>query len=75
MGGLSRHLAPSTEPRRHLLDEMGGSRNFDLLAFGNIEPGAGERCLDLCPGHALRLHHLALFLFGIVRDRYGKPAA
>ena len=75
MGGLSRHLAPSTQPRRHLLDEMGGGRNFNLLAFGNIEPSAGECCLDLCPGHALRLHYLALFRFGIVRDRYGKPAA
>jgi hypothetical protein len=69
MGGLSRHLAPSTEPRRHLLDEMGGSRNFDLLAFGNIEPGAGERRLDFCS-----VHH-AFSLSGIGRDRYGKPTA
>ena len=75
MGGLSRHPAPSTQPRRHFLDEMGGGRNFDFLAFGNIEPGAAECCLDLYTGHALRLHHLALFLFGIDRDRYGKRAA
>ena len=74
MGGLGSHLAPAAQPRRHLLDEMGGSRNFDLLAFGNFEPSAGERRLDLCTGHALRPHHLALcYLASVATDTVNPP--
>jgi hypothetical protein len=56
MSGLGRHLALPTEPRGHLLDEMRGGGDFRLLALGNLEPGPGERRLDLSASHALRFH-------------------
>ena len=56
MSGLGRHLALPTEPPGHLLDEMRGRGDFRLLALGDLEPGAGERRLDLSASHALRFH-------------------
>ena len=75
MGGLGSHLALAAQPRRHLLDEMDGSRNLDLLAFGNFEPGAGERCLDLCSVHRAfsLLFDIGLARHGIPAEREGEP--
>ena len=56
MRGLGSHVAPAAQPLYHLLDEMGGRGYLGLLAFGNVEPGASERRLDVCAGHALSLH-------------------
>jgi len=56
MSRLGPHLAPPPQPGGHLLNEMGGGNDFRLLAFGDLEPGPGQRRLDLCAGHALRFH-------------------
>ena len=56
MGRLGAHRALSPHPLRHLLDEMSCRGNFRPFALRHIEPGAGERRLDLGAGHALRFH-------------------
>src|SRR6516165_5653443 len=42
--------------RGYFLDEMGRGGDLGLLALRDFEPGAGERRLDLCTGHALGFH-------------------
>jgi hypothetical protein len=56
MGGFAAHRALSPHPLRHFFDEMSGASNFQPFALRHIEPGAGERRLDLGAGHALRFH-------------------
>jgi hypothetical protein len=64
MSGLGPHLALPTKARGHLLDEMGGRRNLRLLALGDLEPGPGQRRLDLSAGHALRFHDALSLILG-----------
>jgi hypothetical protein len=56
MGGFRAHIPLSPDPRGHFLDKVGGSGDFGYLALWNVEPGVGERRLDLRSGHALRFH-------------------
>jgi len=42
--------------RGYFRDEMGRGGDLGLLALRDFEPGAGERRLDLCTGHALGFH-------------------
>ena len=57
MGGFGGHRALSPHPFCHFLDEMGRTSDFLPFALGHVEPGAGERRLDLGAGHALRFHY------------------
>jgi len=56
MRGLGAHRPLSPHPFRHLVDEMGGVGDVPPLALRHIEPGAGERRLDLGAGHSWRFH-------------------
>jgi hypothetical protein len=56
MGGFCGHSPLSPDPRGHFLNEMGRIGDFRYLALRNVEPGFGERRLDLCSGHTLRFH-------------------
>src|SRR5690242_17726610 len=52
MGRLGAHGALSPDPLCHFLDEMSGGGDFRPFALRYVEPGAGERRLDLGAGHA-----------------------
>jgi hypothetical protein len=56
MRGLGAHIALRPDPGSHFLDEMSGSGDLRLLAFRNLEPGAGERRHYLCAGHVTPFH-------------------
>jgi hypothetical protein len=56
VGRFGAQLALPAHPHGHLLDKMGGGGNLELFALRDVEPGAGERRLDLCAGHVLRFH-------------------
>jgi hypothetical protein len=56
MRGFGAHLALSTNSRHHFCNVVSRGGDFRLLALGNIEPGAGERRLDLRGSHIWCLH-------------------
>jgi hypothetical protein len=56
MGGFGAHRAVSPHSFRHFLDKMGCRSDILPLALRHLQPGAGERRVDLGAGHALRSH-------------------
>jgi hypothetical protein len=68
MSRLGSHLALPAQPRGHFFDKACRGRYLGPFAFGNLEPGAGERGLDFCS-----VHHPFSLLSGIGLTRYGKP--
>jgi hypothetical protein len=75
MSRLGSHLAPSPQARGHLLDEMGSGGDLRLLARGDLEPGPGKCCLDLCAGHALRFHDALSLILGVSAERVNPKVA
>jgi len=72
MSGLGGHFAFAPQASYHLLDKMGGRSDLRLLALGGIEPRTGQRRLDFCTCHRLRLHYAISLILGHL-GRYGKP--
>jgi hypothetical protein len=75
VSGLGPHLAFPTKARGHLLDEMGSSGDFRLLALRYFEPGSGQCCLDLCAGHGLRFHDALSLILGVSAERVNPKVA
>jgi hypothetical protein len=75
MGRFGLHCAPAPQPGPHFLDKMGGGGNFRHLALGYVEPGPGERRLDLCAGHGLRFHDALSLISGVWAERVNPKAA
>src|SRR5438552_7116478 len=75
VGGFRAHRALTPHPFRHLLNEMGRRGDFRLFALRNLEPGTGERRLDLRAGHALRFHDAVSPMLRLPHSGGIRPAA
>jgi len=75
MSRLGCHLASPPQAGGHLLDEMGSGGDLRLFAFGDLEPGPGKCCLDLCTGHALRFHDALSLILGVSAERVNPKVA
>ena len=75
MSGFGCDRTPALKAGSHLLNEMGGSRDFCLLALEYLEPGTGQRHIDLCAGHALRFHDALSLILGVSAERVNPKLA